>query len=234
MARPPADAPLLSAEKITARAVELLDREGLEALSIRRLAADLNVNPKSLYHYFSNKEELLQGVYVHILQELELPDLPAADWPERFAGLAHSLRLVMLRHAGFVGYYLHRHRVSAEELDIYESLYRLLRDIGLPEDLIAEYGSVLIIFLVGFCYAELNGNFSHEVFTQRKALAKSQPERFPVALNLPMPQEGYAPDAFFKTALDIMLAGLRSQHSKELDFEAEQGAEHTSSDTFYR
>lgn len=50
MSRPPASAPLLSSEKITRHALKLVDEQGMEALSIRKLAADLSVSPKSLYH----------------------------------------------------------------------------------------------------------------------------------------------------------------------------------------
>lgn len=210
MARPPAHTPLLSAEKIAAHALKLLDEGGVEALSIRKLAADLGVSPRSLYHYFPTKEDLLQGVYASILQELEVPDLTAGTWQERFSRLAHSLRQAMLRHASFVGYYFQGHRTSAEELDVYESLYRLLSQLGLPEKVITSYGSVLVIFLVGFCYAELNGNFAPAAFVQRKALAGQQPQRFPLALSLPMPTDGQQREVFFELALQLMLGGLEA------------------------
>ena len=210
MARPPAAAPLLSAEKITAHALRLLDEEGLDGLSIRKLAAELGVSPKILYHYFPTKEDLLWGVYTRILEELEVPDLTAGTWQERFACLARSLRRTMLRHASFIGYYFQSHRVSAEELDAYESLYGLLRRAGLPDEVITQYGSVLVIFLVGFCYAELSGNFAPEAFTRRKTFAEQQPERFPLARSLPMPQQGQTGEAFFQVALDLMLGGLEA------------------------
>lgn len=210
MPRPPADAPLLSAEKIAAQALKVLDRDGLDGLSIRKLAAELEVSPKSLYHYFATKEELLQGVYTLILGELETPDLSEGTWQERFSRLAHSLRRSMLRHANFIEYYFRGYRVSPEELDIYESLYRLLRQIGLPEDVIARYSSVLVIFLVGFCYSELSGHFAPAAFAQRKAFAQQQPGRFPLALELPMPLEGETSEAFFQVALDLMLGGIEA------------------------
>ncbi|MFB0641209.1 TetR/AcrR family transcriptional regulator [Deinococcus radiodurans] len=211
MARPPAGAPLLSAEKITRQALDMLHRDGLDGLSIRKLAAELGVSPKSLYHYFPTKEDLLQGVYSEILRELELPDLNEGSWQERFSRLAHSLRRSMVRHASFIGYYFRGHRVSREELDVYESLYRLLRQVGLPEEVITKYGSVLVIFMVGFCYAELNGNFAPSAFAQRRAFAERQPERFPLALSLPMPAASENEDDFFEVALELMLAGIKTQ-----------------------
>lgn len=210
MPRPPADAPLLNAEKIAAQALKMLDRDGLDGLSIRRLAAELEVSPKSLYHYYATKEELLQGVYNLILGELETPDLGEGTWQERFSRLAHSLRRSMRQHANFIEYYFRGHRVSAEELDTYESLYRLLKQIGLPEDVIAMYSSVLVMFLVGFCSAELSGHFAAAAFSQRKALAQQQPGRFPLALELPMPLAGETSEAFFQAALDLMLGGIEA------------------------
>lgn len=211
MARPPADAPLLSAEKITRQALHLLDREGLDGLSMRKLAAELHVSPKSLYHYFPTKEDLLDGVYTQILAELTLPGMVGGTWQERFTALARSLRESMLRHASFIGYYFQGHRVSAEELDTYEALYALLRDAGVPPDVITRCGSVLVIFLVGFCYAELNGNFAPEAFEQRKAFAGQEPGRFPLALQLPMPDRHATADTFFEVALKVMLAGIEEQ-----------------------
>ena len=211
MPSPPAAAPLLSAEKITLSALELLDREGLAALSIRRLAAELKVSPKSLYHYFPTKEDLLQEAYTTILKELDVPKLGSETWQEGFKRLAKSLRQTMRRHSGFVSYYLHGRRVSTAELDIYEALYQLLRRAGVPHHIVTQYGSVLVLFLVGFCLAELNGNFAPEVFHRRKAFAQAQPERFPMALSLRMPDSAQDSEDFFQIALDIMLAGITAQ-----------------------
>lgn len=211
MSRPPASAPLLSSEKITRHALKLVDEQGMEALSIRKLAADLSVSPKSLYHYFPTKEDLLQGMYARILEELEVPDMTLGTWQDRFLRLAHSVRRSMLRHASFSGHYFQGHQVSAEELDIYESLYGLLRQIGLPDAVITSYGSVLVIFLVGFCYAELNGNFDPKAFTHRKGLATQQPDRFPLALSLPMPQEEADRETFFELALNLIMGGLEKE-----------------------
>lgn len=210
MVRPPVSAPLLSAEKITNHALKLLDAGGLDGLSIRKQARDLGVSPKSLYYYFPTKEDLLWGVYERILEELEVPELTDGTWQDRLTRLAHSLRHTMLRHASFIGYYFQGHRVSTEELDVYESIYSLLQQIGLPDEVITQYGSVLVIFLVGFCYAEINGNFAPDAFARRKAFAEQQPERFPLARSLPMPQQGQTGDAFFQVALGVILSGLEA------------------------
>lgn len=217
MPRPPASAPLLSSEKIIDHALNILDEEGLEGLSMRKLAAELGVSPRSLYHYFSNKEELLQGVYTKILGELELPDLTQGTWQQRFSCLARSLRRIMLRHASFISYYFRGHRTSAEELDVYESIYRLLHQVGVPEDIIVEHGSVLVIFMVGFCYAELNGNFAPVAFTQRRTFAQRQPDRFPLALTLPVPDAEQTSEAFFEVALGLMLGGIAAQAKVEAE-----------------
>src|SRR2546425_13303969 len=84
MARP--KTPLISRRKTLEVALEIIDGEGLDAFSIRRLATELDINGASLYHHFANKDEILAGVAELALADVRTPTDPDADWREWLHG----------------------------------------------------------------------------------------------------------------------------------------------------
>jgi AcrR family transcriptional regulator len=91
--------PALSREQIVAEAVRLLDAEGIDALSMRRLGTRLGAAATSIYWHVASKDELVELVVDAVYGELEVPDAgAAAAWREAITGFAHSLRSMILRH----------------------------------------------------------------------------------------------------------------------------------------
>lgn len=90
--------PLISRRKTLEAALRIIDEEGLEALSIRRLGRELNVQGISLYHHFNNKEEILIGVCELALEKVRTPDKTETDWREWLLSNAIELRRAMLCH----------------------------------------------------------------------------------------------------------------------------------------
>ncbi|MGR6918852.1 TetR/AcrR family transcriptional regulator [[Actinomadura] parvosata] len=94
---PPARPVPLDRERIVAAAVALADEGGLEAVSLRKVAARLEAGPMRLYGYISTKEELFDLMLDEVYGEI-LPDEPARDWREALRGHAHRTRQATLRH----------------------------------------------------------------------------------------------------------------------------------------
>jgi len=91
----------LSRELVLAKALELVDAEGLDALTMRRLGQELGRDPMSLYRYAENRAALLDGVSELVLNELTIhPEDP--DWKEQLRSIAHNLRLLALEHPNVV------------------------------------------------------------------------------------------------------------------------------------
>ncbi|PTT68348.1 TetR/AcrR family transcriptional regulator C-terminal domain-containing protein [Arthrobacter sp. HMWF013] len=91
----------LSKEIVLAGALDLVDTEGLDALTMRRLGQELNCDPMSLYRYAENRAALLDGVSELVFNELEIfPHDP--DWKAQLRRIAHDLRLLALRHPNVV------------------------------------------------------------------------------------------------------------------------------------
>lgn len=93
----------LTREQIVAEALRLLDTDGIEALSMRKLAAGLGAGATSLYWHVANRDELIELVLDEIYGELEVPEAgDAHDWRAATRVFAHSVRSAMLRHSWVV------------------------------------------------------------------------------------------------------------------------------------
>ncbi|MFE1191275.1 TetR/AcrR family transcriptional regulator [Streptomyces olivaceoviridis] len=94
----PANRPVpLDRERIVAAAIALADEGGLEAVSLRKVAARLNAGPMRLYGYISTKEELFDLMVDEVYAEI-LPEERPGDWREALGVLAHRTRQAALRH----------------------------------------------------------------------------------------------------------------------------------------
>lgn len=93
--------PRLSREIVLAKALDIVDREGLDALTMRRLGQELDRDPMSLYRYAQNRAALLDGVSELVLDKLSIqPEDP--DWKEQLRHIAHNLRALALEHPNVV------------------------------------------------------------------------------------------------------------------------------------
>ena len=91
----------LSRELVLAKALEVVDADGLDALTMRRLGQELGRDPMSLYRYAENRAALLDGVTELVLNELTIhPQDP--DWKAQLRQIAHDLRRLALQHPNVV------------------------------------------------------------------------------------------------------------------------------------
>ncbi len=88
----------LSRAGIVSAAIEIADAEGIEAVSMRRLARELQAGAMSLYHYFENRDELLELMIDTVAGEMVVPELPT-QWRPALEAVAHHSRAMMRTHA---------------------------------------------------------------------------------------------------------------------------------------
>jgi AcrR family transcriptional regulator len=97
----PAQKQRLSRELVLAKALEVVDADGLDALTMRRLGQELGRDPMSLYRYAENRAALLDGVTELVLNELTIhPQDP--DWKAQLRQIAHDFRRLALQHPNVV------------------------------------------------------------------------------------------------------------------------------------
>lgn len=138
----------LSRERILHAALRLVDRAGLEALTMRRLAKELGVEAMSLYRYVRGKEDVLDGVHELILQSVPAP--PArGSWKQRLGVLARGLREVLLAHPNAVPLFATRPAVAEGSLARADAVLGILHRAGFrPADQLAALHG-LIAYVVG-------------------------------------------------------------------------------------
>ncbi|WP_433338129.1 TetR/AcrR family transcriptional regulator [Spirillospora sp. CA-294931] len=126
--RPPRDR-RLSRERIVACAVEILDAEGHRGLSMRRVAAALEVTAGSLYWYVATKDELLELALDAVLAEAG-PDPGAAGWREALGALARGRRAMLLRHPWVLSQLAAQPNMGPNALALTETGLALLASAG--------------------------------------------------------------------------------------------------------
>ena len=100
-------APAFSRDEITQAAIDLADRGGLGAVSMRRIAARIGSAPTSLYWYVSNKEELYELMVDACIGLIPLPEQPSGDWRADLAAIARAARVTLSAHPWFAQLGIH-------------------------------------------------------------------------------------------------------------------------------
>ena len=144
----------LSSERIVEAAVELIDREGLDALSMRHLGAALGVEAMSLYRHFPSKAVLLEAVVGRLLAELLLPVPGSAPWQESFRALARDYRQLLLRHPNAIPLLATLQLSNPGALGAAGAVMALLRDAGFDARTAFHVLATADSYVIGFAYWE--------------------------------------------------------------------------------
>jgi AcrR family transcriptional regulator len=134
---------------VAAAALELLDRDGLEALSMRRLAEQLGVGTMTLYGYFRSKDELLDAVIDAAVAERE-PFAFEGSWQEQIQRLMQGSRRNLGRHPGLVKVRADRPVLRPEALRFAETGLTILRGAGFGRSDAARAFRLLFTYVFGY------------------------------------------------------------------------------------
>ncbi|MFD6437481.1 TetR/AcrR family transcriptional regulator [Streptomyces venezuelae] len=147
----------LSREQIVAEAVRLLDADGLEALSMRKLGTRLDAGATSLYRHVANKDELIELVVDEVYGELAVPTATGpAEWRDAAADSARSLRAMILRHpwvASVLGQVGLVH-LGPNVTKMSERMAAVYRTAGFPEAETELALSTVISYVIGMATSE--------------------------------------------------------------------------------
>lgn len=208
----------LTRDRILAAALELVDRDGLDALTMRRLAEKLAVDPMSIYNHVPSKEALLDGLAETLWAELELPVKEAA-WRETMTALARALRRLAQEHPQAYGLVLGRGVLPAPALHALDRSLSALESAGLERERAAEMIRTLIAYAAGYAMLELScpppaGETELEqLVTLTRALPPAAPARLVDVARL-MAQCDM--DYQFDLGLELILAGLKARLASDI------------------
>ena len=203
----------LSKQRVVLEAVGLADREGVDGLSMRRLAAVLGAGAMSLYHYVANKEELLDAMIDIVFEEIELPP-EETDWQSAMRQRAISTRQVLARHPWAIGLLESRTSPGPANLRHHEAVTACLRRAGFSVLMATHANWLLDSYVYGFALQESSLPFdTADEFadtTEDVFLPQLPPDQFPY-LNesaAALVAAGYDPAEEFIFGLDLVLAAL--------------------------
>ena len=207
----------LSRERVLRAAVALADRDGLESLTMRKLADELGAGAMSLYHHVPNKEQLLAGMIDLVFGEIELPTTDV-DWRTAMRRRARSTRAALNRHRWAVGRMEGTHAGLANAR-VHDAVLGCLRRAGFSIETTIQAMSVQDAYIYGFALQERDLPFETaeegaEV-AQRQgwdddALAKEFPNLAEVVAGH-VATAGYDFTEAFEYGLDLILDALEQR-----------------------
>jgi TetR/AcrR family transcriptional regulator, tetracycline repressor protein len=157
--RPRAGDEPLTRERILGTALSLVDGSGIEALSMRRLAKELGVDPMAIYHHLPNKRALLRALIGEIFSGMRaMESEETGDWRGRVRAWALAFRDVARAHPKLVPQLASYPEAAAEAtLQSTEELYAAFEAAGMtPREILGAVG-VVVDYLNGFALAEASG-----------------------------------------------------------------------------
>ena len=149
-----ADRAGLSRVQVLDKALDLVDRDGVAALSMRRLGAELGVEAMTLYHYLPNKDALLDGIVERVMAQAETT-VGGGRWDRALTDYARSLRATLLRHPGAALLVATRPAVTPETLRVAERGLTLLVGAGFPVGRALDTLNALTLFVVAHAASEV-------------------------------------------------------------------------------
>lgn len=210
MSAPRAPRNTLTRDRVLGAAIQLADAEGLEALTIRALAQHLGVRPMSIYHYVSNKDELLDALVDAVFSELYLPE-KEGNWREELITRVQSARSAFTRHPWAIAVLETRTRPGPANLAAHEAVLDLLRTAGFSVSAAGHAYAILDAFMYGFALQDAMLR-SVELDTSASALRDQMDlSRHPRLAELAarfVDEEEYPLDASFRLGLTIALDGI--------------------------
>lgn len=208
MARP--RKPLLSTDRIIGAARELVDREGLAAVSTRRLAAELGVSGPSLYNHFRTKDEILEAVAdsVSALVDLSMFD-GGGDWRTALHDWAVSYRAALRDHPNIVPVLARGPGRRPAALRLADAVYGAMVDAGWPAAQATSIGALMRYFIMGSALGSFAGGFVDDA-------SAYDPADYPHLgqAHLLAEQQEKIDERAFEAGLSALLDGLALQYEQ--------------------
>ena len=216
---PAADGIGLSTERVVAEALRIADRDGVERLSMRGLAAALDAGAMSLYHYVANKEELLDAMIDVVFDEIELPSLDV-PWTAAMRAEAVSAREVLARHPWAISLMESRTSPGPANLRHREAVTACLRRAGFSIEMATHANWLLNSHVYGYALQEANLPFetAEELadMTEDVYLPQIPADRYPYLheSGAHLMASGYDPSQEFLFGLDLVIDALEALRSR--------------------
>jgi AcrR family transcriptional regulator len=207
--------PRLTRERVVTEALAVIAEDGVQALTMRSLAARLGVVPAAVYRHVRNKQQLqdllLDGVLAEIVFELD----PSLNWSEQLKVLAHRLRRVLEAHPGVAGILKTRDPLGPHSLALAEAFLEPLQAAGFRDREAGLAFFLLVDYTIGFAVSGTPASVNEQrvrdpaTRSQLHQFFRSLPQdRFPALVALGEHVWVDNRDERFTAGVDALVAGL--------------------------
>jgi len=212
----------LSKRAVVERALKLADTDGLDALTIRKLAQDLSVTPMALYWHFRSKDDLLEGMAEQVWGEIEVTVDPSVPWWAQLQGGLESLLRVLRAHPSAPQLLLEHEKRNEAALRATEAALSILRGAGFDPQYAAEIarstlwtGITLVMSEAGY-KPELSDDERTE-WNRRSQLqlAMLPAARYPHLVECAAPMANCDPDFHYRLGVEMFIAGVRAMAERQ-------------------
>jgi len=211
----------LTRGRILGAALRLVDAEGMGALSMRRLGAELGVDPMSIYHYLPGKEAVVSGLVGMVFGEMRVSSARGGGWRERVRGFARAHRDLARAHPNLVLEIVSGAATDAAATEAMlaasEPLFEALEEAGLSARGIVEAADLLADYVHGFVLGEASAPPGQPNDHRRELLERLEARpagEFPamrrVFRGLGREELRYDFDAGFESGLGVIVAGIEA------------------------
>jgi TetR/AcrR family tetracycline transcriptional repressor len=207
--------PRVSRDQILSTALRIVDADGLEQLTMRRLGAELDVDPMTIYGHVPDKTALFDGLIELVLAEVELPGFSGV-WENDFRAVAHAARTTLLAHPHAILLLGTRPPVTHPAFRLWEWITSTLLGGGLGEEQAADGTDCLGRLLIGHALAEAGrppgGDVGGGEEEHRQAQADLPAEHYPALSRVQHAGVAHDPGRLFDLALDGLILTLQAHY----------------------
>ena len=186
----------LTPERIYRTALSLIEANGVEDLSMRKLAGALGVDAMSIYHHVANKQALLQGVFQTVQEELRLPEPMPADWKDALRQLGKGFHHLAQQYPRIFPAMITSPWGTEREREIFHYIRRALQLAGVREADMARATSALYTYGIGMANVAANGLRLRPLYGEAEPVQE-------------IPGHGTS-EADAEFSIEMMLAGVES------------------------
>jgi TetR/AcrR family tetracycline transcriptional repressor len=215
----------LSRQEIVRSALAVADGEGLDAVTVRRIAADHGVTHMALYWHFRGKEQLLDGIAEHLFAQVELPPAspePDQSWDCRLLSVLVALLAVLRPHPAAARLAPARVLSSDAGLRVAEHVLGILREAGFSADQSAVIATQLLISVIALVTGHPGPSrrddpqgYAAALRTRTAALSALDPAEFPNVTDAAAPLASCADDeSYYDTGMELLVGGVRAMASR--------------------
>lgn len=205
----------LDRQMVATTGLRLVDELGLEKVSMRALARELNVEAPSLYAHVKNRSDLLDAM-IELVYQRVVVEQGGEPWPGRVRLHARQLRRVLLSHPHMVQTMALRPVTGANTYDLVEMALGELAEAGFAPDKALATVNMMVIWVFGAVLSELSadpsiGGYDPDAVAQRRS--ELDFDRLPLLLAAAFEAADF--DAQFEFGLDMLVTGLETAFPKK-------------------